>query len=529
MRGPLRFIHHFVYRLPLFNRNVLEAEMKKAVIYARYSTGPNQTDVSIEGQEKICTNYIERHGYIPAGMYADRHISGRTDKRPHFQQMIDDARAGSIDVVVVYSLDRFSRDKYDSAIYKKVLRDHGVSVESASESIPDGPEGILFEGMLEAMAEYYSAELSKKIRRGMDVKASKGLSVGGPTPFGYVLKDGAYEADPKAAPHVAEVFSMYLSGSTLVACAEYLNQLGFTTKNKKPYSGESIKRMLTNKKYIGYYMYNGLEIEGGMPQLVPEDVFYKVQRKMKSNKPRKPRGEYALSGKLICGTCGSLMQGTSGTGKVGTVHYYYKCPGKDRKPVKRDALEHAVAQHVRDILNDPESLNSLVDKLYDYQQEERLSEARYHALSDNLKDVEKQLERALDMVLEQGNVPGLADRIRELDADRAIMRADLEKLQSSPRLTKDLIRDGLRLSLLSGHVSDAKVIKIFVHQVVLYDDRLLIEFNFHGSNGLSRSVLLGFEQSGEWCTNNESDRINYPFFHFALKIVPVIRQPLTQT
>ena len=109
------------------------------------------------------------------------------------------------------------------------------------------------------------------------------------------------------------------------------------------------------------------------------------------------------------------------------------------------------------------------------------------------------------------------------------MRADLEKLQSSPRLTKDLIRDGLRLSLLSGHVSDAKVIKIFVHQVVLYDDRLLIEFNFHGSNGLSRSELLGFEQSGEWCTNNETDRINYPFFHFALKIVPVIRQPLTQT
>lgn len=483
--------------------------MKRAAIYARYSTGPNQTDVSIEGQEKICTEYIDRHGYTFVGMYADKHISGRTDKRPRFQQMIDDARAGSFDVVVVYSLDRFSRDKYDSAIYKKVLRDHGVTVESASESIPEGPEGILFEGMLEAMAEYYSAELSKKIRRGLDVNASKSRSVGGPTPFGYTLKDGVYEMDPKEAPHVAEVFKMYLGGSTFADCARYLNSLGFSTGKGNPFSSNTVKKILSNKKYCGYYMYNGAEIEGGMPQLVEEDVFYKVQRRMKKNKPHKPRGEYALSGKLICGKCDSLMRGTSGTSKTGDVHYYYKCPGKDRKPIKRDQLEHIVAQNVRDILSAPQSLDTLVDKLFDYQKEELRSDARITALSDNLKDIEKKLDRALNMVLEQGNVPGLADKIRELDADRAIMKADLDKLTSGPVLTKENIRDGLRLSLLEEHVSDVQVIKIFVHQVILYDDRLLIEFNFRGSDGLTRAEIKEFELNELCSTMNTPTRTLY--------------------
>ena len=479
--------------------------MKRAVIYARYSAGPNQTDVSIEGQEKICGDYIRRNGYAYAGIYADRHISGRTDRRPQFQRMIDEADA--FDVVVVYSLDRFSRDKYDSAIYKKVLRDHDVTVESASESIPDGPEGILFEGMLEAMAEYYSAELSKKIRRGLDVKAGKGLSVGGPTPFGYILKDGKYEKDPQAAPHVREVFIQYLAGSTFADCARYLNGLGFTTSKGKPFGSGTIKKMLSNKKYAGFYVYAGSEIEGGMPRIVPESLWYKVKKKMEKNKPHKPRGEYALTGKLICGSCGSWMRGTSGTGKHGDVHYYYKCPKKDRRPVPRDRLEKAVAECVRGTLSDPVRLDTLVDKLLAYQEEERRTDAKYGALEKNLKETERKIGNLVDMITEHGGSQDLADRLDQLQTDRAIMRADLEKLNTGPILSRDVIRQGLQLALLEDHVTDAAVIRIFVHQVVLHDDRLLIEYNFKGAgDALEKSELLEFDQNIEWWSIDKTGR-----------------------
>lgn len=494
--------------------------MTRAVIYARYSAGPNQTDVSIEGQEKICSEYIHRHGYAYAGMYADRHISGRTDRRPEFQRMIDEA--DSFDVVVVYSLDRFSRDKYDSAIYKKALRDHGVVVESASESIPEGPEGILFEGMLEAMAEYYSAELSKKIRRGLDVKAEKCLSVGGPTPFGYVLKDGKYEADPEKAPHVREVFEQYAAGSTFADCARYLNSLGFTTSKGGPFRSGTIKKMLSNKKYAGFYVYAGAEIEGGMPKIVSEDLYYKVKKKMEKNKPHKPRGDYALTGKLICGSCGSWMRGTSGTGKSGDVFYYYKCPKKDRQPVPRDRIENAVAECVRGLLSEPERLDTLVDKLLAYQDEEMRSDLKYGALEKNLKDTERKISNIVDMIAEHGGSKDLADRLEQLQADRAIMRADLDQLQTGPILSRDVIRQGLQLALLEEHVSDAAVIRIFVHQVVLHDEGFLIEYNFKGAgDALEKSELLEFDQSIEWWSIGGSDRTPIVYRGRILAVYPL--------
>lgn len=474
--------------------------MKRAVIYARYSAGPHQTDVSIEGQEKVCQDYIARKEYGFVRMYADRHISGRTDKRPAFQRMIDDARSGSFDVVVVYSLDRFSRDKYDSAIYKKMLRDCGVVVESASENIPDGPEGIMFEGILESLAVYYSAELSKKIRRGMDVKARKCLSTGGPTPFGYVLQDGSYHPDPNAAPHVAEVFRMYLSGSSFADCARYLNGLGFTTSKGKPFSSGTVRKILTNKKYCGYYVYNGMEVEGGMPQLIDENTFFKVHKMIAKNKPHRPRGDFALTGKLICGICGEHMTGTSGTSKTGAVHYYYKCPSKDRKNIPRDLIEHTVAQYVRDALSDPERIDAIVDRLFALHLEEDRTQAKSSALADNLKRIEKKIDGIVDHIMENGSSPALADKLSALEEDRAILRSDLDQLQSEPVLTRDMIRAGLQLALLGDQTTDADVIRIFVHQVLLHEDHLIIEFNIKGHEGLQKTDLLEFDLCPDWWT-----------------------------
>ena len=136
----------------------------KAVIYARYSAGPRQTDQSIEGQLRVCTDFCNQRGITIIDSYCDRHISGRTDERPEFQRLIADAKKKKFEAVVVYKTDRFARNKYDSAIYKRELKRNGIQIFYAAEAIPEGPEGIILESLMEGLAEYYSAELAQKIK-----------------------------------------------------------------------------------------------------------------------------------------------------------------------------------------------------------------------------------------------------------------------------------------------------------------------------------------------------------------------------
>lgn len=138
----------------------------RAVIYARYSCD-NQREESIEGQLRECKEFAERKGFALVGSYIDRAVSAKTDNRPEFQRMVKESGGNLFDVVIVWKLDRFTRNRYDSAHYKAVLRKNGVKVISATEVISEGAEGIILESVLEGYAEYYSAELSEKVIRGM--------------------------------------------------------------------------------------------------------------------------------------------------------------------------------------------------------------------------------------------------------------------------------------------------------------------------------------------------------------------------
>ena len=163
--------------------------MKNAVIYARYSPGSKQTYQSIEGQLKECYAFAERSGLRVVHEYIDEHLTGTNDKRDSFLQMIEDSKKKGFQFVLVYQLDRFARNRYDSATYKAKLKKNGVRVLSARENITDDASGILIEGVLESMAEYYSAELSQKIKRGMAISASKCKYFGGSVPLGYKVDE----------------------------------------------------------------------------------------------------------------------------------------------------------------------------------------------------------------------------------------------------------------------------------------------------------------------------------------------------
>lgn len=179
-----------------------------AVIYARYSSD-NQREESIEGQLRECMEFANSTGVTVVGNYIDRAFSAKTDNRPEFQKMIKDSYKHCFDMIIVWKLDRFARNRYDSAHYKNLLKKNGVKVVSAKESIAEGSEGILLESVLEGMAEYYSAELSEKILRGMTENALKGKMNGGQSPFGYFVdEDRKLQIDPKTAPIVQDIFTM---------------------------------------------------------------------------------------------------------------------------------------------------------------------------------------------------------------------------------------------------------------------------------------------------------------------------------
>ena len=158
-------------------------------LYLRFSS-EKQKEQSIEGQLRDCIAYCKRHGYRIVAIYVDRATTARKDveKRVHFQEMISDSIHHLWDLVVVWKLDRFARNREDSAMFKMKLRKNGVRVKSATETISENPEGIILESVLEGIAEYYSADLSQKITRGMRESALKGQSIGGRVPLGYKIE-----------------------------------------------------------------------------------------------------------------------------------------------------------------------------------------------------------------------------------------------------------------------------------------------------------------------------------------------------
>ena len=307
--------------------NFIAFTMKRAVIYARYSPGPNQTEQSIEGQIRECMKYAEQHDLRVIKTYIDRKVSGRTDNRREFQHMMEDSGKKIFDVIILYHTDRFARNRYDSAIYKHQLKQNGVELRYATADIPAGPEGIILESIMEGWAEYYSAELSRKIKRGMRESALKCHSTGAGRCLGYqTAEDKSLVIEPKGAKAVQTVFDMYIDGKSHVEICNYLNDLGFRTAQGKPFNKNSVNHIIRNKRYIGTYTYDDIVIEDGIPPIISKDTFQLAQleakRRKNSKRPNAPKAEYMLSGKAFCGHCKSPLVGVSGTGKTGNKWYY---------------------------------------------------------------------------------------------------------------------------------------------------------------------------------------------------------------
>lgn len=302
------------------------------VIYARYSS-KSQTEQSIEGQLRVCKEYAERNGLTIIHEYIDRAMSGTNDNRPEFQQMISDSQLKNFQAILVYKLDRFSRSKYDNAIYKHKLQQNDVKVLSATEVISDSPEGRMMEGLLEMFAEMYSKDLSQKVKRGMRENILKGEYIGGKILYGYKVENKKVIINEEQAPAIQFIFEQYANGTSKKEIVNKLNEMGYRTNKGKKFTPNGIQDKLTNKKYLGIYKNEYIESSNYFPQLINETLFNKVQERLKHNKrfSSKAKEKYLLSGKVFCGNCGANMIGISGTSHNGKTHSYYTCLERNKR------------------------------------------------------------------------------------------------------------------------------------------------------------------------------------------------------
>lgn len=490
----------------------------KAVIYARYSHGPNQTDQSIEGQLRDCKEYARRNDIMIVGEYIDRSVSGKTDNRAEFQRMLKDSGKKNFNAVLVWKIDRFGRNREEIAINKVRLRKNGVQVLYAKEHIPDGPEGIILESLLEGLAEYYSANLSQNIKRGLRESALKCLHTGGGLSLGYkVDADHKYYIDKTEADIVRLIFKMFDEGQNRNEILETLNDRGIKTAKGRNYTNTGLTRILRNRRYVGDYMAQGMIVPGGMPQIVDTDLFNRVQQKLDCTTKIKAKPKYdmdfLLTGKLFCGACGASMIGDSGTGKSGRRWYYYTCLERKKRrackksAVRKDWLEQLVVNLTRQHVLCDDTIAYIADKAAEIQRKEQEDKSMLRYYEQELTKTQAAIKNIVKAI-EQGIItPTTKARLEELEGQAQQLREDIERERiERPIITADEIQYFLR-RFKFGTADDKNyrknLINTFVRSVTLYDDKIVITYNYSGDNNTLRVKVDDSKEDGE-CSDDTS-------------------------
>ena len=460
-----------------------------AVIYARYSSD-NQREESIEGQIRECTAYAEKNGITVVKHYIDRALSAKTDNRPDFQQMIKDSEKRLFDIVLVWKLDRFARNRYDSAHYEYQLERNHVKLVSATEPISDSPAGIMVKSMLTGMAEYYSAELSEKVVRGMTENVLKGKYNGGTIPIGFkVDEEKFFQVDPLKAPFVVEAFQRYNDGATMKELMNWLNDSGVTTNRNQKFTYNSVQKLLTNKRYIGENHFKDIVMPDSIPAIVDKDLFEEVQQKIKKNSRaparHKAEDDYLLTTKLFCGMCGAMMFGECGTGRNKVVHHYYKCATAKRfktckkKTVRKEWLEDLVIAETMKLIQDDAVIDAIVAEVMELQDQENTT---LPLLEKQMREVENGIENMLNAIQAGVLTNSTKSRLEKLEAQQKELEVRIsEEKIARPRLSENQVRFWLtRFRKLDPNVKSHRetLINTFVNAVYLYDEKVLITFNY---------------------------------------------------
>ena len=477
----------------------MDVPPQDCVIYARYSSH-NQREVSIEQQVKECEDYARYNDLRVVKVYADRAISGTNDKRPQFQKMLKDAERGRWAYVLCWKVDRFARNRYDSATYKYRLKRHGVRVIYAKESIPDGPEGILLESILEGSAEYYSANLAQNVKRGLRFNAEACLS-NGRIPYGYRKgADGHFEILESEAAVVREIFERSAAGEQYARILEDLKARGVPTRRGGQWRPCTLRVILLNEVYKGVYHFGDVRVEGGVPRIVDDELWEGAQKRLEAAKgTRVYSATYLFTGKIRCGLCGEPMTGKTGTGRSGT-YAYYICKGQrekrcNKKAVRQELLEGRVVSCVLDALNDDGLVNWIADAVDEMQKREiEKSRVAPEALKAELAGVKKSIKGIMAAIEAGVFTASTKGRLLELEGEQERLEAAIADA-SLPVPSVDREAFVCWLTRFRGvsnldEETRREAVNALVWQVRVWDDHAEAVLNYSGTEEIVHVPLL---------------------------------------
>lgn len=467
-----------------------------AIIYARYSSH-NQRDVSIEQQIEACRKHAAELGLTITDTYEDRAISGRTDNRPAFQRMMRDAEDGKFQYVLAWKSNRMGRNMMQAMVNESRLMDCGVKVFYAEEDFDDSAAGRFALRSMMNVNQFYSDNLAEDVRRGLMDNASKCMA-NGRQPLGYKRGEGGkVVVDEPAAAIVREIYTRIASGEMFMDIARDLNRRGIKTQSGSEWNKSSFNVLCRNERYRGIYIYGDTRIEGGIPPIVDDVLWYKVQEVLKVKKSKNrhhcPSDEdYLLTGKLRCGKCGGYMIGMSGRSKTGDVHHYYACQNRrvghtcDKKNIRRDVVEPAVAQAIKQYCLTDDAIEWITDQTIAYWEDED-RKLQIDSIENDLSAVQSSISNVMKAI-EMGVITETTrDRLIELERQQTDLKSKLalakEEIVHVDR--KDLISS--LLAFRHGNVHDRayqeKLFNAFLIAVYVYDDdHLKLVFNSFGKD-----------------------------------------------
>ena len=471
-------------------KKLTTCQPKTAVAYARYSSA-QQRDVSIEQQLKDIHAYADREGYTIIHEYTDRAKSGfkHSDRRADFQAMLRDATAGAFDTVIAWKVDRFGRDRRESAMYKGQLADVGISVIYAMEPIPDGAAGCLTEGMLEAIAEWYSRNLSENVKRGKTDNAVKCLANNNGA-YGYRLSaDKHFVVQEDEASVVRKIFSLYEKGGKVGSIPRTLAEQGIYNPKGLPFTTTQIRYMLKNEAYIGVYKYSDVRIPGGVPAIIDQETWDTCQHIMKSmHRTRGPVADYILSGKCRCGLCGQNMIGCYATARNKSLLHYYACKGRrntenrcKQKYINKDKIENKIFDLLFDNILNGKYLDQFAELVAE-SMKASAKESPVRELEEEYSDIIRRIEN-INIAISEGiwtdstksMLKSLTERSKEIEKAIAYQTFVSQNIVSKDRIKFYLhkVADGKR----DDREFLRSIVVSFINSITFYDGFACVVIN----------------------------------------------------
>ena len=465
--------------------------MKTCVIYARYSSN-NQTEQSIEGQIRVCREYAQRNNLAVAGTYIDRATTGTNDNREQFQKMLKDSDNKAWDYCLVYKLDRFSRNKYEMAIHRKHLKDNGVKILSAKENIPDTPEGILLESLLEGINQYYSEELSQKTKRGMRETRIKGNFMGGRINYGYsVVREIAGEhtvskvvINEDEAAVLLRIFEAYAEGNRIPDIVHELEDKGIKNRGK-PFTVNTIYFMLQNEKYTGIYHFRGETFTNIYPAIIPKELLQIVRERVNKNKTGKHivGVDYILMGKCYCGYCGKKLRSAAGTSTDGTILRYYRCPNAKKdsdchnKSIRKEVLEKLVTDALTKEVARPKNISLLTDKVFELYRASCSDDGDLKRYGKELAATDKAINNLLAAIESGIFTTSTKQRLTELEEKKARLEQTItiESAREKCLLTKEDIE---RYILDAVKLNAKQMVELLVERIDVFENKICIKLKY---------------------------------------------------